>query len=420
MTPKFSDLLRVFGRIGLLSFGGPAAQIALMHQELVEKRPWLREDQFLRGLSFCMLLPGPEAMQLATYAGWRLRGIWGGVLAGLLFVIPGAVAIAFLCAIYINYGTQPIIQSSFMGIKAAVVTVVINALLKLQQKALNQFGDWVCAGLSAIALLLFDLPFPLVILGGGVVGFILAPTQQARPAQPEVAQSPTGLPILLFWIGLWLLPLVALSVFAAPFLASVGWFFAKLAVVTFGGAYAVLAYMSQAVVDQNGWISSNQMLDALGLAETTPGPLILVTQFVAMLSGQIAGGLPYAIAAGLIALWATFVPCFLWVFAAAPHVERLTTHPRIGQALKSITACIVGVIFNLSIWFLLNVLFGTIDGLRLGPATLPLPDLSTLDLNALFLVLLAPILLRVTKGNLFSLLALMATAGVIVQYYTIG
>ncbi|MFT6458516.1 MAG: chromate transporter [Pseudophaeobacter arcticus] len=430
-TVSWRDMWRVFGKIGLMSFGGPAAQIAVMHRELVEERPWLDEESFLRGLSFCMLLPGPEAMQLCTYTGWRLRGFAGGLLAGLLFVLPGALVIAALVWLYTVFGALPAVQAAFLGIKAAVVVIVVQALWKLSHKALKRRQDWWLAGFGFVALFAFDLPFPLVILGAGLFGMVTLPgSSQARsPAavcepttktRATIATAPQlqfrhTLRTCVIWGGLWLLPLVFLSLAGADFLASIGWFFAKLAVVTFGGAYAVLAYMSQAVVQQHQWITAGEMIDALGLAETTPGPLILVTQFVAMLAGLKQGGFALYLAAGATALWATFMPCFLWIFAAAPYVERLAAQPRLSAALKAITATVTGVIFNLMVWFTLHVLFQEVSHLQGGLLTMPWPNLDSLDISALLLTLLAPLVAYGLRGRLFWLLALMALAGLMVQ-----
>ncbi len=422
MSPHFSELFRVFGRIGLLSFGGPAAQIALMHQELVEKRPWLKEEQFLRGLSFCMLLPGPEAMQLATYTGWRLRGTLGGLVAGALFVVPGACVIAALLWLYVTFGTQPHVAAGFVGIKAAVIMIVLKALWKLSQKALHRPLDGLFSLFGFVALFFLDLPFPVVIAVSAMIGAALpawfAINGQSAPI-PDPAPSATSLPLHLartsFWAALWLVPLAALTFWGTPVLASIGWFFAKLAVVTFGGAYAVLSYMTQTVVQDHGWISSGQMVDALGLAETTPGPLILVTQFVAMLTGAQIGGATLAIAAGITALWATFVPCFLWIFAAAPFVERLTSIPRLNAALKAITATVVGVILNLSLWFAISILFDTVIRMERGLLQFSLPEWSSLNLLSLLLVLLAPVFHKLLRGNLFLLLPLMAGLAIALQ-----
>jgi len=418
---SWRDMWRVFSKIGLMSFGGPAAQIAVMHRELVEERAWLDEESFLRGLSFCMLLPGPEAMQLCTYTGWRLRGFAGGLLAGLLFVLPGAFVIAALVWLYTAFGSLPSVQAAFLGIKAAVVVIVVQALWKLSHKALKGRQDYWLAGFGFMALFAFGLPFPLVILGAGIVGMLRAPNPTSSNKVDAPITTAPGfrahhpLRTVAIWGGLWLLPLILLSLFGADFLASIGWFFAKLAVVTFGGAYAVLAYMSQAVVQQHQWISAGEMIDALGLAETTPGPLILVTQFVAMLAGLKQGGFALFLAAGATALWATFMPCFLWIFAAAPYVERLAALPRLVGALKAITATVTGVILNLMVWFTLHVLFQEVTHLHTGPLAMPWPDLHSLDPAALALTLLAPLVAYLLSGRLFWLLAIMALAGLIVQ-----
>jgi len=410
--PSLAAMLRVFGRIGLLSFGGPAAQISVMHRELVEDRTWLSEQGFLRALSFCMLLPGPEAMQLATYAGWRLRGVPGGLLAGLLFVLPGALIIGVLVGFYASYGELPLVQAGFLGIKASVVIIVLLALRKLARKALHGPRAWVLAAVGFVGLFALNLPFPLIVLGAGIYGLI----RGGDGADAEVASQPLNLISagrhLLIWGGLWLVPLIALSLSGPEFLASIGWFFAKLAVVTFGGAYAVLAYMSQTVVEQYHWISTDQMIDALGLAETTPGPLILVTQFVAMLAGLLAQGPMLGLAAGVVALWATFMPCFLWIFLAAPYVEQISSHPRLGAALKAITAAVVGVILNLSVWFALHVLFTKIENMDYGPVSLAVPAQNSLDPLALGLVALAAVVTLVTRGSMVLTLVMMALTGV--------
>jgi chromate transporter len=375
-APGWSEMARVFGRIGLLSFGGPAAQIALMHRELVELRDWLSEATYLRALSLCMLLPGPEAMQLATYAGWRLRGTAGGLLAGLLFVVPGALVIAVLALLYANYGQLAPVQAAFLGIKAAVVVVVFQALRKVAGKALIGTEGLVLATLSFVALFVFGLPFPLLIVAAGLWGFF----RQDGPVPLAEAQGtvpPRSTRTLVIWGALWAAPMLAVWALGQDFLLQLGLFFSKLAVVTFGGAYAVLAYMTQTVVQDHGWITTDQMIDALGLAETTPGPLILVTEFVALLAGFAQGGVAGALAAGLLALWVTFTPCFLWIFLAGPYLEKLSAQPRLSSALRAITAAVVGVIANLSVWFALHVIFD-----RVRPAiwlAIPLPDWATFN-----------------------------------------
>lgn len=406
---SWSDMLRIFGRIGLLSFGGPAAQIALMHRELVEERDWLDEQGFLRALSLCMLLPGPEAMQLATYAGWRLRGVAGGLLAGLLFVVPGAIVIAILVTLYAAYGQLELVQAAFLGIKAAVIVIVLQALMKVSRRALTVRSAWVIAGLAFVAIFAFNLPFPLIIAIAALWGYLTTKTA-AQPVVPPTTQS-NPIRTTVIWLVLWLAPLIALSVSGQTLLAELGWFFAKLAVVTFGGAYSVLAYMTQTVVDDFHWISAGQMIDALGLAETTPGPLILVTQFVAMLTGQLASGWQMAMAAGLVALWATFVPCFLWIFLAGPYLDQIAARPRLSAALQAITAAVVGVILNLSVWFALHVLFDTITHWQTGPMSMPLPQLDSLNIIALGLTLLASVLMLGLKRGMGEVLASLAIIG---------
>lgn len=404
------DLIRVFGRIGLLSFGGPAAQIALMHRELVEDREWLDEPTFLRALALCMTLPGPEAMQLATYAGWRLRGVSGGLIAGGLFVLPGAAIIAVLVALYAAWGDLPLVQAAFLGIKAAVIVIVFQALRKLGAKALNGPAAWTIAGLGFFAIFALGLPFPLIVVLAALWGYATA--RQTEAAIPT-ARTATHRPLrtALLWSALWLLPLVALSMAGQTLLAELGWFFARLAVVTFGGAYAVLAYMTQTVVIDYGWISTDQMIDALGLAETTPGPLILVTQFVAMLAGQLQGGAGLALAAGAVALWATFVPCFLWIFLTAPYLDQIATRPRLSAALQAITAAVVGVILNLSLWFALHVWFDTVTIWRAGPVAVPLPVSGSVDPWALALTAVAAALMLLANRGMATTLAAMALLG---------
>ena len=407
-TPDWSQMVRVFGRIGVLSFGGPAAQIALMHRELVEVRGWLSEQTYLRALSLCMLLPGPEAMQLATYAGWRLRGTAGGFLAGLLFVIPGALVIATLALLYANYGQLPLVQAAFLGIKAAVIVVVFQALLKVSQKALVGLQGWVLASLSFLALFVFGTPFPLIIIAAGAWGMWRADQTSANVPPAQVAVSPARLVAL--WGSLWAAPLLILWAVDAEFLLQLGLFFSKLAVVTFGGAYAVLGYMTQTVVSDLGWITTEQMIDALGLAETTPGPLILVTEFVALLAGFAQSGLSGAIAAGLLALWVTFTPCFLWIFLAGPYLERLSAQPRLTAGLTAITAAMVGVIANLALWFALHVLFDQVSVAQ--TLAVPLPVWNTLNGTALALTVLAAVLMIALRIGFVPAMILLAICGI--------
>ncbi len=415
-APDMREMFRVFGRIGLISFGGPAAQIALMHRELVEQRQWLTEQQYLNALSFCMLLPGPEAMQLATYAGWRLRGTPGGLLAGLLFVLPGAAVILVLASLYAAYGSVPLVEALFLGIKATVIVIVLQALMKVSKKALKGPVPLVLAVAAFIAIFAFQVPFPLIIVAAGALGAIFL---RGAPAAPvAIAVSPVRtLGTVALWAAIWLLPLALLQAVAPPILADVGRFFSTLAIVTFGGAYAVLSYMVQEVVGNFGWLTTGQMMDALGLAETTPGPLILVTEFVGFMAGHQAGGWGMGALAAIVTLWVTFTPCFLWIFAGAPYVEWIATRPRLTGALQGITAAVVGVIANLSLWFALHVWFASVERNDLG---LWLPDLATLSLPAIALSALAGALLIWRKMDLLAVLALMALAGIAVNAVTSG
>jgi chromate transporter len=417
---QLTELTRVFARIGVLSFGGPAARIALMHKELVEDRPWLTERQFLNALSFCMLLPGPEAMQLATYAGWRIAGVRGGLIAGLLFVIPGAVVILALASVYSAFGAVPLVQALFLGIKAAVIVIVVQALVKVSKKALTGTLPYGLAAAAFLGIYALQIPFPLIVLGAALIGalFMADTTPEAAPA--PVSARGTARTVAL-WSVIWLLPLAALwAVAPGGLLAEIGLFFAKLAVVTFGGAYAVLAYMVQEVVADHGWLTTAQMMDALGLAETTPGPLILVTEFVGFLAGAQAGGWPLGLAAALVTLWVTFAPCFLWIFAGAPYVDWIASRPRLNGALSAITAAVVGVILNLSVWFAAHVLFNELRTVTAGPLSLLTPVWSSLDAPAMALTALAAGLILGLRLDLLKALPLMALAGLGLSWVTTG
>jgi len=408
-APGLSAFLTTFARIGILSFGGPAAQIALMHRELVDRNRWLDERTFLNALSFCMLLPGPEAMQLATYAGWKLRGTWGGIAAGLLFVVPGALVIFGLAAAYAGFGNLPLVAALFLGVKATVVIVVIEALLRVSRKALIGTAGWVIASLSFLAIFALHLPFPLIIALAAAWGaWRAAPAPDGHTNAPL---RPRTLRTIAIWGALWVAPVALLLLLNQPLLLEIAAFFSKLAVVTFGGAYAVLAYMTQEVVAQQGWLTTAQMMDALGLAETTPGPLILVTQFVGFMAGYAQGGLQLAFIAGLVTLWVTFVPCFLWIFAGAPYLDWIASRPRLTGALSAITAAVVGVIANLSIWFAVHVFFGSVGTATLGPVRIVWPDPATLNLPGIALAGVAGVLLLRLHWGLPGVLGLMALAG---------
>ncbi len=406
--PSFAEATRVFARIGILSFGGPAAQIALMHRELVEERPWLSERDYLNALSFCMLLPGPEAMQLATYMGWKLHGLRGGLMAGLLFVLPGAAVVLGLAIAYGALGDVPLMQALFLGIKAAVVIIVIEALLKVSRRALKRRTHWVIAALAFFGIFALQLPFPLIIAAAGLWGLLVSKGDPGTPPPREPART---ISTVLTWLAIWLLPLAALWLIEGGILAQIGWFFAKLAMVTFGGAYAVLAYMTQAVVLEHGWLSTAEMMDGLGLAETTPGPLILVTEFVGYLAALREGGVALGIAGAIVTLWMTFAPCFLWIFAGAPYLDWIATRPRLTGALSAITAAVVGVILNLSLWFAAHVFFAEVGIASLGPLTLISPVLGSLDLRAVGLALLAGWLILRRHWSLPAVLAVVAVLG---------
>ena len=406
------EMLQVFGRIGLLSFGGPAAQIALMHQELVEKRNWLTEAQFLRALSFCMLLPGPEAMQLATYAGWKRGGIIGGLIGGGLFVLPGALIIAVLALAYGAFGNLPVVQALFLGVKAAVVIIVIGALIKIAKRALIKPSHKWLAFTAFVALFVFALPFPLVILIAALFGAIGASSTQATTPLPTGSMR-KSVAILSTGCLLWAAPIVVVVLSDNRFLVEVGVFFSTLAIVTFGGAYAVLAYMTQEVVVTFGWLSTAQMMDALGLAETTPGPFILVTQFVGMIAGLSEGGITMALIAGVLTLWVTFVPCFIWIFAGAPLIDWLDGRPRLQGSLAAITAAVVGVIANISLWFALHVFFATVVALHWGPVQSIWPQLETLQLLPVGLAAIAAVLLLKKGWSLPRVLLICAALSLI-------
>ena len=407
-------MLAVFWRIGILSFGGPAAQIALMHRVLVEEEKWLDEPRFLGALSFCMLLPGPEAMQLATYAGWLLRGVPGGLLAGLLFVVPGALVVLGLAMLYMAVGHLPVMAALFLGIKGAVLIIVLEALLRVSKRALHSAVHWLIAGLAFVAIFFLSVPFPVIILAAGLAGFFLLGGQSAeKTGTGRGGGSMSGtVRTVVIWMVVWWTPVFLLMALGGyDILVQVGNFFSRLAVVTFGGAYAVLAYLAQDVVTYKGWMSAGEMLDGLGLAETTPGPLILVTEFVGYIAGYRAGGVGMGIAAALVTLWVTFAPCFLWIFAGAPYIEQLPSQPRLKGALEAITAAVVGVILNLSIWFSLHVLFAELPSRQIGPIKLLTPVWYSLDWRVLLIGAVSAIMLLWRHQSLMRTLGVAALMG---------
>jgi len=410
----FRDALKVWARIGVLSFGGPAGQIALMHKELVDERHWIAEQDFLKALNFCMLLPGPEAMQLATYCGWKLHGQRGGLAAGLLFVLPGAVLILVLSIAYAALGQLPLVQALFWGIKAAVLAIVLEALLKISKKALRGVRDWALAVAAFAALFMFGLPFALVVAGAALIGFLtgkadVIPSSLARPPFRATVKT-TAL-----WLVIWLLPLCALHVqFGAEHVFTrLGDMFSVLAVVSFGGAYSVLASLGQSVVEQVAWLTPQQMIDGFGLAETTPGPLILVGQFVAFTAAKtVQGSTGAGILASVIFLWMTFAPCFLWIFACAPWIDYLDSKPRLRAGLHAITAAVTGVIANLSLWFALHVIFSKATR-QSGFIPIWVPDFKSFDVAALIVSVALGFAVLKFKAGIPKTLAMGLAAGVV-------
>ncbi len=433
----FAEALRVWLKIGLLGFGGPAGQIALMHRILVEEKRWIGEARFLHALNYCMLLPGPEAQQLATYVGWMLHRTAGGLAAGLLFVIPGAVVILALSMIYAGFHKLDVVEAVFFGVKAAVLAVVLEALLRIARRALKNAWMHALAGVAFVGIFFFDIPFPLIVLAAGLIGFAGARFKPAAfaPAKKNetVAEAPRAAEVALdarppatawsavrtaiIWLLVWLVPVATLAV-------ALGWdhvftdiaqFFSIMAAVTFGGAYAVLAYVAQEAVSTYGCLNAGEMLDGLGLAETTPGPLILVLEFVGFLAAFRAPGVldPYLAGAlgALITLWVTFAPCFLWIFAGAPYVERVRRNRALSAALSAITAAVVGVVLNLTIWFAIHVLFAKVESVRWNGVKLLVPDLATLSWVSAALAAASIVALLRLRLGMFPTLAAAATVG---------
>ncbi len=405
--PSFIKSMKVFAKIGLLSFGGPTAQIALMHKELVETNNWLNESKFLSALSFCMFLPGPEAMQLATYAGWRLHGVRGGLFAGLLFILPGSILVLILASIYAYFGEISEIQAIFIGIKATVIVIVIEALIKVSKRALKETHHCLLAFISFIAFFFFSVPFPLIIISAGIIGFLMFSIDN-KETDISLSSGTTSLKKTLFttivWLSIWLIPLATMIVALGDknIFVQLGLFFSKLAVVSFGGAYSVLAYMTQEVVENYKWVTASEMLDGLGLAETTNGPLILVNEFIGYLAAyRLGGGFPLisGLTGAIVTLWVTFTPCFLWIFVGAPYIDSIQKNPRLNGALSGITAAVVGVILNLTVWFGLHVFFEKVNKTAFGPLTIWIPELSTFHLpSVLFAGLAAFLLTRLRIG----------------------
>ncbi|RYG87345.1 MAG: chromate efflux transporter [Alphaproteobacteria bacterium] len=436
--PTLGEATVVWARIGLLSFGGPAGQVALMHKELVEDRRWIAESRFLHALNFCMLLPGPEAQQLATYIGWLLHGTRGGLIAGTLFVLPGFLVILGLSALYAAFHETNWLASLFFGLKASVLAIVIEAVIRIGRRALRN-GLMVGIAASAfVALFAFNVPFPLVVLVAGLVGYLHTRARPASLAAGEPAATSPDLPsvigdgfveprppvvatirTVLVWTALWVMPLLLI-------VPPMGWsstfvslwaFFSQMAVVTFGGAYAVLAYVAQEAVQHFGWLQPGEMVDGLALAETTPGPLVLVLSFVGFLAAyRDATGLDPLLAGimgGALTTWVTFVPCFLWIFLGAPYIEPLRANKALSGALSAITAAVVGVILNLAIWFALHVAFGAVETFRAGPVTIASPQWSSINWTAVGLSALAALCVFRLKLGVLKTLAICGALGLL-------
>jgi chromate transporter len=421
-APSLSTLFRESLKIGCLGFGGPVGQIALMHRVFVDERKWIDEARYQHMLAFCMLLPGPEAQQLATYVGWRLRGWAGALIAGWMFVLPGAAIVLALSWLYVSYGELPLVAAAFDGIKCAVVALVVEALIKVGKRALKTTTALFIA-IAAFIALMFGAPFPLVIIAAAIVGAISpfplvgkggdggasanASNTSADTLTPHPSPQGGGAHAFL-WLVLWLTPpaLIALTLGTDHVLFQIALVFSILACVTFGGAYALLAYLTTEAASR-GWLTPAQMIDGLGLAETTPGPLILVNEFVGFLAGWSTGGLALAFAGAAIALWCTFAPSFVWIFAGAPYAERLQNNKHAAGALAAITAAVLGVIAKLALFFAAHALFTR--QLTLGP--LELPDIASATWWMIALALAAGVALIRFKTNLLLVLAVCALAG---------
>ncbi|HEU4886027.1 MAG TPA: chromate efflux transporter [Longimicrobium sp.] len=421
------EALPTWARIGVLGFGGPAGQIAVLHRIVVEEKGWVDEPRFLHALNFCMLLPGPEAQQLATYVGWMMHGIRGGLAAGILFILPGFVILSTLSALYAAFQETAVVAALFFGLKAAIIAVVAEALVRIGRRALNGRGSVAIAAAAFVALSLLAIPFPIVVLGAGVAGWMLGrdaaaetivtdgPAAGARVGWRRTARV-AAICFVLWWAPVALL---ALLFGTGSVWVTEGVFFGHAATVTFGGAYALLAYVAQHAVNHYGWLGPGEMLDGLGLAETTPGPLILVVQFVAFLGAwRDPGPLPPLLAGLLgatITAWVTFAPSFLFIFAGAPYVERLRGNRGLSAALAGITAAVVGVILNLAIWFSLHVLFARVDEAGAGPLHFLVPDWRTLGVASLLIALGAAFALFRLKWGMIPTLAASVAAGVAIQ-----
>lgn len=436
--PTYREATRLWFRIGCLSFGGPAGQIAFLHREVVDERNWISDRRFLNALNFCHLLPGPEAQQLAIYLGWLMHGALGGATAGLLFVIPGAIVMMGLSIIYASFGTVPFIAALFFGLKCAVLVMVVDAVRRIGKRALRSRAAWGLASLSFVALFLFRLPFPIVVLVSGIIGYLLpqffslsahsnAMDGPIAAVDALLAADPGRISKLavgarragLVAIALWITP-VALLIMSGGIYGQIAWFFSKMALVTFGGAYAVLAYAAQEAVQHYHWLAPPEMLSGLGLAETTPGPLILVLQFVGFLAGYRSNGMLTGITGGIIAalltLWVTFGPCFALVFLGAPFIERLQTNRSLSAALSAVTAAVVGVIANLAVWFAIHVFFKQTQVVQAYMLSFDAPVLVGIDLPAILIASAAAIAFLGLGLGMVRTLAICALLGVSARF----
>ena len=432
---RFDQAVLVWLKISILSFGGPAGQIAVMHRLLVDELKWVSERRFLHALNFCMLLPGPEAQQLTIYLGWLLHRVRGGVVAGVLFVLPGAVTVLFLSMIYVTYQEAMAVESIFFGVKAAVLAIVTTALWRLARKVLRRMLLVVITVASFIASFVFSIPFPIVILGAALAAFLarLAPEGTSDPAIAqedmraidrrvtgrEAPSRGSALRVAIICAVLWLAPVFGLYGWlgAGHVYTQQGLFFSQVAVVTFGGAYAVLSYMAQQTVGHYGWLSAGEMLDGLGMAETTPGPLIMVTQFVGFIGAYRSPGDLDPMLAGtlgaLVTTWVTFAPCFLWIFLGAPFIESLRGNRLLATALSGITAAVVGVVLNLALWFGLRVMFGELVELQLPVVgtTMDVPLAASFDLAASAIAVSAFVAVSLLRVGMIKVLVASAIAG---------
>ncbi|MBA2427563.1 MAG: chromate efflux transporter [Actinobacteria bacterium] len=434
---SFRDALRFWTKLGFINFGGPAGQIALMHDELVERRRWVSNGRYLHALNYCILLPGPEAQQLAIYIGWLLNGTLGGIAAGVLFVLPAFFLILALSWTFVTHGDVAWVAAVFYGLGAAVIAIVASAVIRVGSKALTNRTLLAIAVAAFVGIFIFTIPFPLIVLGAGGIGYLGARRSPGTFATPDAHAGDGGsavgdaslerarpspartLRVLITGLAVWWVPLLAVALWRGgdDVLTQESIFFSQAALVTFGGAYAVLAYINQAAVQQFGWLEPGQMVTGLGLAESTPGPLIMVTEFVGFLGAyRFPGGLDPVVAGVLgavVATWATFAPCFLWIFLGAPFIESLRGHSRLNGALSAITAAVVGVILNLAVTFALATLFSTVAQRSLGGVTLPVPDLATLDVFAAGLAAIAFVGLWRYRWKVVLVVAGSALAGLI-------